>query len=337
MNTRLSKPRPAPVAMQALRNGLGCSLFLGLLIAGTRSSTAAGEAFAESPVEQRLVNQAVASCVERFGSAPTRLQSNQVAVTLVNLKDPSRPTRASYRGDVQIYPASVIKLFYLAATHRWLEDGRLENTAELRRALRDMIVESYNEATHYVVDVLTGTTSGPELPDAELAVWFDQRNAVNRYFNSLGYRNVVANKKPWCEGPYGRESQSIRTQKPNRNMLSTDDTARLLVEIATRRCVTPARSEAMLELLKRDPTKPLEDAGEPSQDNAFTGLALRDVPGARLWSKAGLTSQVRHDAAYVELPGGARFVLVIYTEGHANERRLIESISRTVIQGLNQP
>ncbi len=338
MNAGPTIARVAGFAVRPGRRGLARCLALSLLFAGSPPTRATpAETPAQPPLEQRLVDQAVASCLERFGAAPTQLQSNQLAVTLVNLKDTNRPIRASYRGDVQIYPASVIKLFYLAATHRWLEDGRLEDTAELRRALRDMIVESYNEATHYVVDLLTGTTSGPELPDAELAVWFDKRNAVNRYFNSLGYRNVVANKKPWCEGPYGRESQSIRTQKPNRNMLSTDDTARLLVEIATRRCITPARSDAMLELLKRNPARPLDDEGGPSQDSAFTGLALRDFPGARLWSKAGLTSQVRHDAAYVELPGGARLVLVVYTEGHASERGLIEAISRTVIRGLNQP
>ena len=62
-----------------------------------------------------------------------------------------------------IYPASVIKLFYLAAAHRWMEDNRLRDTPELRRAMRDMIVESYNEATHYVVDLLTDTTSDHHL------------------------------------------------------------------------------------------------------------------------------------------------------------------------------
>ena len=49
-----------------------------------------------------------------------------------------------------------------------MEDGKLKDTAELRRAMQDMIVDSYNEATGYIVDLLTGTTSGPELPEAEI-------------------------------------------------------------------------------------------------------------------------------------------------------------------------
>lgn len=290
---------------------------------------------AGAPSVQALVDAAVAGTLQEF--AAKKLQSNQLAVTLVDLRDGQKPVQASYRGDVQIYPASVVKLFYLAAAHRWMEDGRLKDTPELRRATRDMIVESYNEATHYIVDLLTGTTSGPELPEAEIDAWFDKRNAVNRYFNSLGYTNINANKKPWCEGPYGRESQSIRRHTPKRNMLTTDATARLLTEIVGGRCVSPQRSAEMLELMKRDPTKKIEAGGEPDQGNAFTGLALRNLAGARLWSKAGWTSQTRHDAAYVELPNGARFVLIIFTTDHANERGIIEGVARRVIDGLSGP
>lgn len=290
---------------------------------------------AEAPSVQALVDAAVAGTLQEFSAK--KLQSNQLAVTLVDLRDLWKPVQAGYRGDVQIYPASVVKLFYLAAAHRWMEDGRLKDTPELRRAMRDMIVESYNEATHYIVDLLTGTTSGPELPETEIDAWFEKRNAVNRYFTSLGYTNINANKKPWCEGPYGRESQSIRRHTPKRNMLTTDATARLLTEIAGGRCVSPKRSTEMLDLMKRDPAKKIETGVEPDQGNAFTGLALKNLPGARLWSKAGWTSQTRHDAAYVELPNGARFVLVTFTTDHANERGIIEGIARRIIDGLSAP
>ena len=152
-----------------------------------------------------------------------------------------------------IYPASVIKLFYLAATHRWMEDGRLTDTPEVRRAMKDMIVDSSNDATHYLIDLMTGTTSGPELPEADIRAWFEKRNAVTRYFTSLGYTGVYAHKKPWGDGPYGRESQATRLFEPKRNMLTTDDTARLLLEFVEGKCVTPARSREMLELMRRDP------------------------------------------------------------------------------------
>jgi len=277
---------------------------------------------------QDVVDSAVSETLKEF--AAKQLQSNQLAVTLVDLRETAKPVQAGYRSGEQIYPASVVKLFYLAAAHQWMEDGRLADTPELRRAMRDMIVESYNEATHYVVDLLTGTTSGPELPEREIDEWFEKRNAVNRYFFSLGYTNINANKKPWCEGPYGRETQSIKRHKPNRNMLTTDATARLLTEIVTGRAVTAKRSAEMLELMKRDPAAASKDPDD--QARGFTALGL--PTGARLWSKAGWTSQTRHDAAYVELPNGARFVLVTFTTDHANERGIIASIARRVVAGM---
>jgi hypothetical protein len=231
-----------------------------------------------------------------------------------------------------MYPASVIKLFYLVAAHRWLEDGKLPDTPELRRALRDMIVDSSNDATHYVVDLLTGTTSGPELPDEELEAWFEKRNAVNRYFRSLGYTSINANKKPWCEGPYGRERQSIQRHQPNRNLLTTDATARLLLEIVTGQAVTASRSAEMLQWMERDPRKPMPADCEPDQAKDFTGAGL--PPGAKLWSKAGWTSTVRHDAAYVELPGGARFILVTFTVGHSHEREILATVVRRIVEGM---
>lgn len=307
---------------------LPAALFL--VLAGSFAVTSAAAATGKSSAPlQRLVDQAVPQALTRFQA--THLQADQLALTLVDLRDPAHPVTASARGDAATYPASVIKLFYLAAAHRWLEDGRLADTPELRRALRDMIVDSSNDATHYVIDLLTGTTSGPELPEDELATWFDKRNAVTRYFASLGYEGVLAHKKPWGDGPYGRETQAMRLFEPKRNMLTTDATARLLVEIATGKCVTPARSAEMLTLLARDPRA---TDGESDNQAAFTGPAL--PAGARLWSKAGWTSQTRHDAALVELPNGVKFVLVVFTTNHTGEKEIIRSIARTIVEDFTR-
>jgi len=282
-----------------------------------------------APQLQVLADRAVASTLAQFRDR--NLRTDQLAVTLVNLREAPRLRHASVRGTAPIYPASVIKLFYLAAVHRWLEDGRLADTAELRRAMKDMIVDSSNDATHYVIDLLTGTTSGPELSGDEIKVWFEQRGVVTRYFATLGYTEINVSKKPWGDGPYGRESQAIQLFEPKRNMLTTDATARLLVEMVTGRCINARRSAEMMALLARDPA-----TKDPDLDNQakFTGPAL--PPGAKLWSKAGWTSQTRHDATYIELPDGAKFVLVVFTTDHANARELIPSIARTIVAGISE-
>jgi beta-lactamase class A len=289
-------------------------------------------AVVSSPALQAIVDEAARETLQRFKDK--KLAENQLAITVIDLRDAERPAQASYRGEERIYTASVVKLFYLAAAHRWLEDGRLKETAELKRALRDMIVDSSNDATSYVLDVLTGTSSGVELPPAEMRRWQEKRNAVNRYFASLGYTNININQKTFCEDAYGRENFGRGPKGENRNKLTTNATARLLAEIATRRIVTPARSEQMLELLKRDFSGKSNDADD--QAHGFTGIALKDYAGARLWSKAGWTSSVRHDAAYIELAGGARFVVVTFTEGHSNTRDIIPTVAEIVLKAMRK-
>ncbi|HEY1171133.1 MAG TPA: serine hydrolase [Verrucomicrobiae bacterium] len=271
------------------------------------------------PKLQTILDGVVADTLKQFESKG--LKADQLAVTVVDLADTNKPARASYRGDLRIYPASVVKLFYLLAAHQWMEDGKLQDTVELRRAMKDMIVDSGNEPTHYIVDLLTDTTSGPELSKEELEKWQEKRNAVNRYLVAQGYQNINVNRKPWGDGPYGRETQSIKVSAPNhRNWLTTDATARLVTEIALGKAVSPKRSAEMRELLSRDPKS------KTDRQAAYTGVALPE--GAKLWSKAGWTSQSRHDAAYVALPDGRKFVLVVFTDGNANNQEIIPAVAK---------
>jgi beta-lactamase class A len=281
---------------------------------------------------QDLVNRAAKTTLDRF--ADKKLQEDQLSITLIDLRDAKRPETASFRGNERVYPASVVKLFYLVAAQRWLEDKKIEQTPELTRALRDMIVDSSNEATQYVVDVLTQTTSGYELAAKEMEEWQYKRNAVNRYFSSMGYTNINVNQKTFCEDAYGRESVSRGPKGENRNKLTTDATARLMMEIVTGKVATPARTALMMDLLKRDYKKETTDTDD--QGTGFTGIALKGRDGFHMWSKAGWTSTTRHDVAYIETPDGAKFVLATFTTGHSNEREIIPTVARVVIDGLKK-
>lgn len=281
---------------------------------------------------QTMLEKAVAETLEKF--AAKKLTGENLAVTLLDLRDANNLKQADFHGDIKIYPASVVKLFYLAAAHRWLEDKQIEETPELQRGLRDMIVASSNDATGYLVDVLAGVGSGAELlQPTEFEAWAFKRNHVNRYFQQLGYTNINVNQKAFCEDAYGLEQQFRGKDGVNRNKLTTNATARLLTEIVLSRHVTPARSEQMMTLLKRDPA--IETADILSQDAAFTGAALKEA-NAKLWSKAGWTSTTRHDAAYVETADGLKFVIVTFTENVSDEREIIPNITRIVLEELRK-
>jgi beta-lactamase class A len=290
------------------------------------------QAGAQQTSLQDLVNRAARTTIERF--AAQKLEDKQLSITLIDLRDPQHPVTASFRGNERIYPASVSKLFYLVAAHRWLEDKKIEQTPELTRALRDMIVDSSNEATQYVVDVITHTTSGYELPPKEMEEWQYKRNAVNRYFAELGYTNININQKTFCEDAYGRERVSRGPNGENRNKLTTDATARLMMEIVTGKIANPARTAQMMELLKRDYAGKSDDTD--NQGTGFSGIALKGREGYRLWSKAGWTSTTRHDVAYIEAPDGAKFVLATFTTDHSRDREIIPTVARVVIDGFKE-
>ncbi|NER38171.1 MAG: serine hydrolase [Oscillatoria sp. SIO1A7] len=283
-----------------------------------------------------------------------QLARNQIAVTWIAY-DPPVPVNTggalspeafwnhsirgfSYRSVERIYPASVVKLFYMVAAYEWLERGMVQLSVELERALRDAIVDSSNDATSLVIDILTGTTSGPELPPSPFATWKSQRNIINRYFQSLGWselESINVNQKTWCDGPYGRERAFLGEMWDNRNMLTTDATARLLHSIVGGVAVSSEASQAMMKLMKRS-LDPESLANDP--ENQVIGFLGGGLPrNAKLWSKAGWTSQVRHDAAYIELPDLQPYLLVVFIEGkaHSNNEEILPFLSRqiaTVVQ-----
>ncbi|HEX3102134.1 MAG TPA: serine hydrolase [Pyrinomonadaceae bacterium] len=278
---------------------------------------------------QNVLNNAVSEVVAAKGLKP-----EEVAATLIDLRDPVKFEMAEVRGGQRIYPASVVKLFYLAALQRQLEDGKVTMTPELTRGVRDMIVDSSNEATQYILDVITETSSGAELPPKQFDIWQAKRNRVNRFYAAMGYTNINVNQKTFCEDAYGIEQQSRNYKSENRNALTTNAVARLLAEIVTGRMNTPERTTQMMALLSRDWSKPSTDTD--NQAVGFTGKLLidRKMNGTKLWSKAGWTSKARHDAAYIETPDGLKYVLVIFTENHANDRDIIPTIAGKVLDGL---
>jgi hypothetical protein len=243
---------------------------------------------------------------------------------------------AHWQGNRQRYPASVVKMVYMVAAETWLHRQWLGFTDELQRALADMVRDSSNDATGYVVDLLSGTTSGVELPDRAFTEWSHQRQLVNQWLEELGWpewEGCNACQKTWGDGPYGRERQSYGENNANRNRLSSEGTARMLQAIMAGVMVSPPASQRMKALLARSLDLGQRAADPENQVDGFLGGGLPE--GARLWSKAGWMSQARHDAAYVEAQGLAPTLLVVFSEGDtcARDDCLLPEICRRLVRG----
>jgi len=214
-------------------------------------------------------------------------------------------------------PANMVTLFYMVAMHVWLEQGMVPPSPEIERALTDMILAGSDSATSYIMDVLSGTTSGPELPPGPNETWQYQRNIVNRYFHQLGWpelRGVNMNQKLWPHSPYGRESAFLEKALENKNMLTTEATARLLHSIVGGVSVSSRRSQAMMSCLKA----------------SNTSLS-------RIWSLISETPQLHHSATYIETEDTHPYLLVIFTEVEHNQNNSVATfVSDRILAAAQQ-
>jgi beta-lactamase class A len=280
--------------------------------------------FKAVPVDTNL-QAAVRRAAEGSLRAFPKLTEENLAISVIDVTDRAAMRRADFRGDAPFYPASVIKLAFMLETYH----QHKENDPDVPRALKEMIVESDNDATAYIIDTISGTASGPELSGWHLRRFLEKRRVANRYLNPMGY-DVSAMAKPWSFGPYGRDVQLMGGPKrPNRNRATANAFASMVLWIVRERAVSSDASRAMLAWMER-PLNP-QRKGE-NQVAEFIGAAL--PPEAKLWSKAGWTSEVRHDAAYIELPSGKKWVVVIHTRGVADDVTLVPSIMRILLPDL---
>jgi beta-lactamase class A len=279
--------------------------------------------FKAVPVDAELgakLNRAAEASMKEF----PRLTAANLALSVIDLTKPETSVRADYHGDVSFYPASLVKLFFMVEVYR---QGKL--TPEIERALREMIYVSDNDAAAFLVDILTDTCSGFELDGKALEDFLERRRKLNRSFASLGY-DISAMMKPWSFGPFGRDMQALGENKANRNRACANSFASLLLWIVRRHAISPQASDAMMSLLERPLSPP---RSTENQVREFFGESL--PPGARLWSKEGDTSEVRHDAAYIELPSGRKLVVVILTRDVADDKSLLPAIGKHILEEID--
>ncbi len=193
------------------------------------------------------------------------------------------------------------------------EAGNLRDTPELQRAVRDMITLSYNDATGFVVDSITATTSGPELSGREWDQWKEKRNVVNRAMAKRGgFPTLNANQKTFCEDAYGRE-QAFREDGKNRNRMAPAEAARMFKEIFRGEVVGPVGTEEMTSLLARDITGEEALVEMEPEDARLAGQRL--PRGSRMWAKSGDAFDFHHLVGRVVLPNGSDFVVAVFTKG----------------------
>ena len=107
------------------------------------------------PALDLALRQAAAATLAAY----PKLKEEDLAISLIDVTRPTTIGRADFHGDAPFYPASVVKLFFMADVYA----TQKETMGDVDRALREMIVVSDNDATAYLVDILADTVPGPPL------------------------------------------------------------------------------------------------------------------------------------------------------------------------------
>ena len=118
----------------------------------------------------------------------------------------------------------------------------------------------------------------------------------------------------------------------NRNSLSTLGAARLFESLMTGVLLQPNSTKNLKNLLFRSLDLLKRKSDPENQIDGFLGEGL--PKGTHLWSKAGLMSEVRHDAAWFITPKGKTMLLVVFIEGKslAKDNFLLPAIASELSQ-----
>ena len=77
--------------------------------------------------------------------------------------------------------------------------------------MQDMIVDSVNDATNWILEAVTNAGNGPMLSDEDWYQWKYRRNSINRFYASLGYTNINTCQKTYIEEAHMAATSSFST------------------------------------------------------------------------------------------------------------------------------
>ena len=240
---------------------------------------------------------------------------SNIAITWINYKKVNSTIKRfgfGINNKLPIYPASIVKLIYAFALYEWIQKGKLTLNDQINDATYKMLYNSSNDATSFIVDILTGTTSGPSLNEEIWEDWKFQRQIINDWLMSLNWKElngINCCQKTWEDGPFGREKDFYGTSNENMNQISTDGTAKIFEEIMMR-IEYSEKNINIKHFLERNLNK---DSYIYDPNNQIEGFLGEGIPNnISYWSKAGLMSKVRHDAAWWSMNEDNQTLLVVF-------------------------
>jgi len=291
------------------RKAQACSM-LGTVLLASLHGAAVADTSAFTITDDATLNSIVSQARTEFLATRPFTQFNRLNCTLLVPNTNGTWRRGSYGQTTLSYPASTVKLGYLAAAMYWCRiNGRTYNS--LDSSVGPMIRVSDNYQTGVVVDTITGQPNiagVTSTADSRYAPFYNKRLFTENYLNGRGLlETMTAMHKTYpTNNPYeGAEVVAINTRGGNR--WNPKLAASLMLEI-NRGAIESGANSYMRGLLTQ---------------NRFSGygpLGWGLPPGTTYEAKIGNAYDDLNDIAYIKLPNGKEMILAVYSNGYYGEQ-----------------
>lgn len=198
-------------------------------------------------------------------------------------------------------PASVIKLFNMAAVYERINKKKLKEDGSVKSNLKGMITVSSNDAYNILLNKMGKGSTAKGI------------GYVNDMCKKYGYKDTT------CGGTL-MPSYYPQTYTGGGTRTTVKDVGHILEDIYRGNLVNEKYSKKMLSLLKKQQRKGKIPAGLPK--------------GVKSGNKTGEYGARQHDAAIV-FSKKADYIIVIFTEGDGGSIGHIRSLSRTTYNYFN--
>ncbi|WP_123766761.1 serine hydrolase [Vibrio maerlii] len=271
-----------------------------------------------------------------FDTYREEFEADNIGLYLASAHTPDKPI-VSINSDFSFYPASVCKLFYLACFYDKVQNRELEADDEDWRAIHNMVAQSSNDATGYILNRLCDTSTGAKLKEAKLQPWLEKRKTVQKWLATHS-PNIPQDQyqlyhSTFDESPYGRDKQAREVL--GGNLVSPFACAQMMASIFEENTFQPEYQQQIKQLLSKNNGDNRFAADGFDQVTPFIGGALPE--NANYWSKAGWTSSVKHETAYITLNKQDSYVVSIFTKGEelVEDEYLFSELTQRLLASLN--
>ncbi len=277
-----------------------CILVASFLLSGR---PVPGDTSAFTVIDDPVLDRAIDSARREFLS---KRAYDRLDATILIPGEGGTWRRGSFNGKSLAYPASCVKLAYLAAAMHWCRENN-QPYSYLDYCVRPMIEKSDNVQTGVVVDAITGVPNLPDLQiiNDEFRTWIEKRRYTERYLESrglLGNQVILHKTYPTNSGDSPIGAEKLARDQFGMNQMQPRLSASLMLEVV-KGGLEPGTTGYMRSLLRHDRT------------SAYAALGFGLPPGSINENKIGVAYDTVEDFMHAILPNGKEFILVVFTNG----------------------